>query len=350
MRKILCHGATGTLALLTFLMLFCGAYLASGKAKNGTLPLQVRVSASDSTRPLARFVVYGDTRTNHAVHQEIVNRVVEVKPDFILQTGDLVQYADQELEWQRFDKITQPIRDAKIPYYPARGNHDSGGASHYLAEVREKFESGNKLYYRFDVKNLRFISLDTESPLGVESDQYKWLEGELQQAIKDGKNVIPFFHEAIFSVGRHGSNERLQSLLHPLFKKYGVKLVFQGHDHLYYRTSRDDITYIVTGGGGAPLYEIHPELMIKGDVAKELHHFCIAEVFPDRIDVKVLTPDMKKIDEFSVALSTVKQAEKGYEHPIIACHAVEAQRVLSQLRQHPSGTQQDLAWPVHGRG
>lgn len=307
MRKFLCHATMrDTLTLLTFLMLFCGAHLTSGKAKNGTLPPQAGSSESDSTKPLARFVVYGDTRTNHAVHQEIVNSVIEVKPDFILQTGDLVKSSNKELEWKRFDKITKPIRDAKIPYYPARGNHDSGEASRYSAEVRERFESGNKLYYRFDVKNLRFISLDTESPLGVESDQYKWLEGELQQAIKDGKNVIPFFHEAIFSVGRHGSNEHLRSLLHPLFRKYGVKLVFQGHDHLYYRTSRDDITYVVTGGGGAPLYEIHPKLMIKGDVAKKLHHFCVAEVFSDRIDVRVLTPNMKKIDEFSVVLNTVK--------------------------------------------
>jgi hypothetical protein len=47
----------------------------------------------------------------------------------------------------------------------------------------------------------------------------------------------------------------LRPLLDSLFQKHGVKLVFQGHDHLYYRTVRSGITYVVTGGGGAPLYD-----------------------------------------------------------------------------------------------
>jgi len=49
--------------------------------------------------------------------------------------------------------------------------------------------------------------------------------------------------------------------------------------------------------------------MEKGDVARRLHHFCVAEVFSDHIDVRVFgkTPDsssMNKIDEFSVAFTS----------------------------------------------
>jgi 3',5'-cyclic AMP phosphodiesterase CpdA len=186
--------------------------------------------------------------------------------------------------------------------------------------VRDKFESGNKLYYRFDNKDLRFISLDTESALyDTTSPQYVWLERELQLARKENKIVIPFFHEAIFSVGTHaGENRKLRSVLHPLFKAYGVKIVFQGHDHLYYRTQRDNITYVVTGGGGAPLYAINSKLLEKGDVAFRVHHFCFAEVFPDRIDITVFAmttaaagrnkasmdkASLERIDEFSIPLT-----------------------------------------------
>jgi hypothetical protein len=42
--------------------------------------------------------------------------------------------------------------------------------------------------------------------------------------------------------------------MHKLLKKYGVKTVFLGHIHLYDEMSYDGIEYIISGGGGAPLY------------------------------------------------------------------------------------------------
>lgn len=304
------------LAVLTLLaveLLGCGAQSRTLQAAKIQPAAEATPRSSESSAALLRFVVYGDTRTNNAVHREIVDAVLDSNPDFILQTGDLVQFPGLRSQWQRFDEITKPIRDRHIPYYPSRGNHDAAGGSHYLSEVRDKFESGNKLYYRFDSENLRFIALDTESPLsGTTSPQYVWLEQELKLAKKENKIAIPFFHEAIFSVGPHaGENRKLRSVLHPLFKAYGVKIVFQGHDHLYYRTRRDNITYVVSGGGGAPLYPVNTDLLEKGDVALMLHHFCLAEVFPDRIDVKVFARmteagstdmNMKQIDGFSIPL------------------------------------------------
>ncbi len=305
------YSLIAAVAMLTVDLLSCGGQSRTVMGAKVAPPPGVQSTPLEASTPLFRFVVYGDTRTNHAMHREIVNSVLDSKPDFILQTGDLVQFSAIRSQWERFDQITKPIRDENIPYYPSRGNHDSSRGSRYQTEDRDKFESGNKLYYRFDRNDLRFISLDTESKLDeTTSPQYRWLEQELQLAKKENKIVIPFFHEAIFSVGRHaGENRKLRSVLHPLFKAYGVKLVFQGHDHLYYRTVRDNITYVVTGGGGAPLYDIDASLMEKGDVARRLHHFCVAEVFSDHIDVRVFgkTPDsssMNKIDEFSVAFTS----------------------------------------------
>jgi hypothetical protein len=51
------------------------------------------------------------------------------------------------------------------------------------------------------------------------------------------------------------------------FVKYRPRAVFCGHDHLYYRTVRDNITYIVTGGGGAPPYRPeNRQITLPGDV------------------------------------------------------------------------------------
>ena len=263
---------------------------------------------SDKNSRLSRFVIYGDTRTNHKVHRKVVLAAVEQRPDFIVQTGDLVANSNSAKQWTNFDRIIEPIRKNDIAYYPARGNHDVGKRSKYAEEMPASLHSGNIFYYRFDIQNLRFLALDTESDLSVKSVQYKWLEKELKDARTENKFVVPFFHQAIFSVGdRHGSNVLLQSILHPLFKQYGVRLVFQGHDHIYYRTTRDGIAYLVTGGGGAPLYHIVASELQTGDVAKRLHHFCVADLFHDEIKITVYAVSRKDaritvIDKFVVPI------------------------------------------------
>jgi 3',5'-cyclic AMP phosphodiesterase CpdA len=270
-------------------------------------------SQNENNRALFRFVIYGDTRTHHSVHRQVVRAAIEQHPEFIVQTGDLVANANNPAQWRMFDSIIQPVRANRIGYYPARGNHDVGKQSRYAEEMPASLHSGNVFYYRFDVHNLRFLALDTESDLSVQSDQYQWLEKELKDASADKKFVIPFFHEAIFSVGsRHGSNTRLQAVLHPLFKQYGVKLVFQGHDHIYYRTTRDGIVYVVTGGGGAPLYGVVSSRLQAGDVAKRVHHFCVADVFQDEIKIAVYAvarkgSSLKSIDNFVVPTTSISK-------------------------------------------
>lgn len=267
---------------------------------------------------LFRFVAYGDTRTNNDIHQDIVNKVVKYQPRLILQTGDLVENAGDLEQWKTFDRITAVLHptapDAshpRIAYYPARGNHDNNSNGEYEKRVAEPFQSGTKLYYRFDVGDIRFIALDTETlnPKNKKSqafkDQFNWLQSELQQGMNDHKFMIPFFHVAVYSIGSHGSDKELRKVLEPLFKQYGVKLVFQGHDHNYYRTQRDNITYVVSGGGGAPLYPFkHQKEAIAGDIMKQEHHFCVCDVYPDKVIVTVFSnTSCVPLDTFTIQRS-----------------------------------------------
>jgi 3',5'-cyclic AMP phosphodiesterase CpdA len=290
-----------------------------------------------------RFVVYGDTRrggnrTDLAARARVVEIAIKQEPAFIVQTGDLVQYGNDPKEWAEFDRLIQPIRDQHIAYYPAKGNHDSGENSKYSTEILDPVQAGDKEknYYRVDVQGLRFIALDTESlsDAAIAIDeyiktgskgakktgskgviQYKWLKDQLEQAKADKAFVIPFFHRALFSVGFHGNDVFLQSLLHPLFKQYGVRLVFQGHDHLYYRTVRDGITYVVTGGGGAPLYDVKMNTLQKNDIAKKVHHLCAAELSSDDVHFTIYEVDgsskkkdpVEPIDDYRVSLAVDSQ-------------------------------------------
>ena len=70
--------------------------------------------------------------------------------------------------------------------------------------------------------------------------------------------------------------------IHRLFVKYGVKAVFSGHEHLFNRSVHDGITYVVTGGAGAP-----------NDAAPEdggFQHYLLVTVNGGGVSITVLEP------------------------------------------------------------
>ena len=206
-------------------------------------------------------------------------------------------------------RSTQPLRDAHIAYYPAQGNHDVAAYNQpynplYLQRVHQPYDSGNGYHYAFTRHHNRFIIVDSFEDYSPGSVQYRWLESELAKGQKTAASVFVMFHEGPFSVGPHARQEGANTsrqYLHPLFVKYRPRIVFTGHDHLYYRTKRDGVTYIVTGGGGAPLYDPeNSDLAIPGDVISKNYHAIRCVVDGSRVTGTVLTPDGRVIDRFTL--------------------------------------------------
>lgn len=250
-----------------------------------------------------RFVLYGDTRDGHDVHRRLVALIEKQKPDFILQTGDLVHRGSEAGLWKIYDEITGEMR-AKIPVYPSRGNHDLGGPG-YEERVTQPFTSGNKLWYSFDKGDLHFIALavDESTAYGPDSPQYKWLVEDLAKAQKSKRHRFVFFHVPPYSIGSHGSDLNVRKVLCPLFKQYGVTAVFNGHDHNYYRTTRDGILYMVSGGGGAPLYPTDPgKGAIDGDKYESVHHIVVVEETGNLLAFTALREDGSTLDRFTLHL------------------------------------------------
>jgi hypothetical protein len=72
---------------------------------------------------------------------------------------------------------------------------------------------------------------------------------------------MAYFHHPLYSSGEaHGSETDLRALLEPLFLKYGMDVVFAGHEHFYERIKPQKGIYYFTCGGSAKLRE--------GDVRK----------------------------------------------------------------------------------
>lgn len=269
-----------------------------------------RRSANRAANPTThfRFVVYGDTRNGHAVHRKLVALILKQEPAFVLQTGDLVASGSDPGLWATYDEITAPLR-SKMTVYPARGNHDVGGTG-YEDRVPTSFTSGTKLYYSFDHDGSHFISLDTESPYKAGTPQYEWLVGDLK-ASKGAKHIFVFLHEAPYSVGPHGSTMGIQKAWCPLFTGYGVRAVFCGHDHLYYRTIRDGIPYVIAGGGGAPLYDMtNKQNGIPGDVSESTNNIVVCDVDGDHATLRALRADGSVVDEFTVPSDLIRASKR----------------------------------------
>jgi len=248
-----------------------------------------------------RFVLYGDCRDGYDMHKKLVALAMSRHPAFVIQTGDLVHTGTSASQWKTYDEVTGPMR-SQIPVYPAPGNHDFGGGE-YAARLTAPIESGTKAYYSFTKARWHFISLsvDLHMPYGPGTDQYNWLVSDLQKAGSRKLDIAVFFHVPPYSIGSHGSDLDVRAKLCPLFDKYGVSLVMNGHDHLYYRTRRAGITYIVSGGGGAPIYPALPNNgQIPGDKWLAGYHIVVIDADGDALKAKAIDQDGKIFDTFTI--------------------------------------------------
>jgi 3',5'-cyclic AMP phosphodiesterase CpdA len=127
-------------------------------------------------------------------------------------------------------------------FYASLGNHDKTSNDSY-----KLFNMNGERYYSYVRSNVRFVVLDSNF---LDPRQLEWLERTLRSGNEPWK--IAYFHHPLYSDGgRHGSEIELRVKLEPLFVKYGVNVVYSGHDHIYERlVPQKGITYFVAGASG----------------------------------------------------------------------------------------------------
>jgi hypothetical protein len=227
----------------------------------------VRALAKQSEGKM-RVALYGDTRGGDAAHRLLLQAIEKEDPDLIVQTGDVISAAGDEAGWLRHLTTTLSISE-RIPVVFALGNHEllENDPRHPLQQealaralvaipppvdplVREAHASPAAFHVR--IGPALFISLDSNAPLGRESPQYRFLERALESR-GDARFVFVVMHHGPLSSGPHGPHPDADDF-NPLLVKHRVTAVMAGHDHVYERIVRDGVTYLVSGGGGAPLY------------------------------------------------------------------------------------------------
>jgi Flp pilus assembly protein TadD len=138
------------------------------------------------------------------------------------------------------------------------GNHEKG------AQLFLDYFSlpGNERWYSFDFGNSHFVVLESDlARLAAGGEQLAWLERDLAASTATWKFVN--LHHPLFSASRdyhESARLRRKSLLHPIFERHRVDMVFCGHDHVYERTrpigspGGPAVSYVVAGNGGTPMH------------------------------------------------------------------------------------------------
>ena len=241
------------------------------------------------------LVVLGDSQYDHEAHRAVVSAIVRLNPAVVFQLGDLTGDGRNPENWKAFNEINSPIT-ARSEYFPLLGNHEENSPLYF---ENFKFLEGRH-WYSLDRQGVHFILLDSVSELSPGSQQYQWLEADLMGA-KGALFKIVMMHYPVFNAGAVREKEaEFQETLVPLFERYGVSAVFSGHTHNYQRFLHNGIHYIISGGGGSPVYPLersHPDL-------KESflgHHFCALWPQGNFIEVTVFDAKSSVIDEFRIA-------------------------------------------------
>lgn len=244
------------------------------------------------------FLVYGDNRDRDADHRAVIGAMLGESPDFVLQTGDMVSRASDDLQWQRYFAAAGPLL-RNTPMYPALGNHElrfDPEANHffrYFALPAGGTHRRRPVYYSFRYGNSLFVAVDGNSP--YDGEQAGWLEQTLLAARGEAqvRHIFLFVHQPPYAVGAYCGSERLQRKIVPLLlQQPKVRAVFAGHEHAYQHLERQGIRYFVSGGGGAPLYHRSQSCDSEDDLALQLfraeHHYLRVQVDGDAVTLTAI--------------------------------------------------------------
>lgn len=190
------------------------------------------------------FIYFGDAQNNllslwaRAIRAAVLDAP---RANFLLHAGDLINRANADGEWQEWFESGDWIH-AQIPVLATPGNHEyyreKDGAPRTLSTLwrphftlpQNGYKGLEESVYYVDYQGARIISLNSNE---MREEQAPWLEGVL----KNNPNRWTFvtFHHPIYSASANRDNESLREAWKPLFDKYQVDMVLQGHDHTYAR-------------------------------------------------------------------------------------------------------------------
>ena len=259
------------------------------------------------------FVMIGDTQSNPDVVKRVSDIAWSHRPNFVCIAGDLVSAGTNKSHWtQHFFPNMRPLI-SRVPLFPVLGNHEQN-ARHYY-EYMDLPDP--EYYYSFSYGDADYFVLDSEKPMGPGSEQYVWLEDELSRSESRWKFIV--HHRPPYSseendhgnswIGPTALGDLNPRQMVPLYEKYGVDIVFNGHIHAYERTfpirdgeavEHNGIIYMTIGGGGGGLEDFAPFNPWFGSKKASTHHLCYIEIVGGHLRLQSIDDQGRLFDTIEI--------------------------------------------------
>ncbi len=234
--------------------------------------------------------IMGDARDTLSTWQLVAERMRTAAVSMQLIPGDIVDIGGSGDLWTQWltaiwvdpANAGQFLTLGQQMMVPIAGNHEAESSQFYGNWVIPGGGSYAGSYSSFDVGNTHFVMMDdafsgqadiTQPPASV---QLAWLDADLNRA-NQNRTKVPFIvalnHRGLYSTSNHSTDPDVleaRGALAPIFDKYAVDMVFNGHDHEYERSNPlkagtpatgDPVvgtgtTYVICAGAGADPYSI----------------------------------------------------------------------------------------------
>jgi len=131
-------------------------------------------------------------------------------------------------------------------------------------------------------------------------EQLRWLEDDLAGNQKADFRFVAMHHPPFTAVKKRQGEDHPVAEMVPLFEKYNVSAVFNGHDHNYQHHVHNGVHYVVTGGGGAPLYPV--DAPIEGTTLKgeSTEHYVRVQVDGNQAVIEAVALEGHLVDRFNL--------------------------------------------------
>lgn len=311
------------------------AYVYRVKGSAGWSEWQQFRTAREDFAPFT-FLYLGDTQNDilNVASRTIRQALRSVaRPALVVHAGDLVASREElahDDEWGEWNQAGGWAY-AAIPQVTAAGNHEyidtllaDGSESrtlspHFPAQFalpRNGAKGVSDTSFFSDYQGVRFVVLDGTSALdlGTLDAQTSWLENALKSSQAIWNIVV--MHQPVYTCARPEDTEELKAAWKPLFDRYNVDLVLQGHDHCYSRLTHEagreaaakaqrgnlpiGPVYMVSVTG-SKMYGLNDRAHTQPDrSAEDTQLFQTITVEQNRLSVRAYTADDRLYDAFDI--------------------------------------------------
>ncbi|NIJ53363.1 purple acid phosphatase family protein [Dyadobacter arcticus] len=278
-------------------------------------------TASDKPTPLS-FLYFGDAQNDiRALWSRTIRGAYSTLPkaNFMIHAGDLINNSNSDYQWGEWFEAGGWV-NGMVPNLAAPGNHEyyrEGQKEKVSKHWRPQFalpENGPEdlleTTYYIDYQGSRFIFLNSEEATSSKSSrdmQAEWFEKVASE--NTNRWTVVVHHHPIYSTKQGRDNDEWREKMEPIYKKYKVDLVLQGHDHTYGRginmplgqsRKKPDGPIYVVSVSGPKMYDIGLQNWMDR-AASDTQLYQAITINQDKLSFKAFTVNGDLYDAFDLA-------------------------------------------------